>query len=177
VAGAIAIGSPAGSASAAIYNYTLDGQYSSAAINAPIVGTMTFDEGSGVTALSVSSSAFETLNTIFSSTSFTFAPNDTGWRLGVAAPSGNVYGYLYLHSLGGFAGPPLFTIDSDWSNIVDIGPPPDYINTRREAALSGSLTLIPTVPEPSTWAMMILGFFGIGFMAYRRRKKTTPRFV
>jgi hypothetical protein len=26
------------------------------------------------------------------------------------------------------------------------------------------------VPEPSTWAMMILGFAGIGFMAYRRRK-------
>jgi hypothetical protein len=25
------------------------------------------------------------------------------------------------------------------------------------------------VPEPSTWAMMILGFAGIGFMAYRRR--------
>jgi hypothetical protein len=25
------------------------------------------------------------------------------------------------------------------------------------------------VPEASTWAMMILGFFGIGFMAYRRQ--------
>jgi hypothetical protein len=30
--------------------------------------------------------------------------------------------------------------------------------------------LIPTVPEPSTWAMMILGFCGIGAMTYRRRK-------
>ena len=29
---------------------------------------------------------------------------------------------------------------------------------------------VATVPEPSTWAMMILGFAGIGFMAYRRRK-------
>lgn len=28
---------------------------------------------------------------------------------------------------------------------------------------------ITAVPEPSTWAMMILGFFGIGFMAYRRK--------
>ena len=28
------------------------------------------------------------------------------------------------------------------------------------------------VPEPSTWAMMILGFAGIGFMACRRRNKT-----
>jgi len=29
------------------------------------------------------------------------------------------------------------------------------------------------VPEPSTWAMMILGFFGIGAMTYRRRKSAT----
>jgi hypothetical protein len=29
--------------------------------------------------------------------------------------------------------------------------------------------LTPAVPEPSTWAMMILGFAGVGFMAYRRR--------
>jgi hypothetical protein len=27
------------------------------------------------------------------------------------------------------------------------------------------------VPEPSTWAMMILGFTGVGFMAYRRKSK------
>ena len=25
------------------------------------------------------------------------------------------------------------------------------------------------VPEPSTWAMMLLGFAGLGFAAYRRR--------
>lgn len=29
---------------------------------------------------------------------------------------------------------------------------------------------IGAVPEPSTWAMMIFGFAGVGFMAYRRRK-------
>lgn len=29
----------------------------------------------------------------------------------------------------------------------------------------------PGVPEPSTWAMMILGFAGVGFMAYRRKAK------
>ena len=30
--------------------------------------------------------------------------------------------------------------------------------------------LTSAVPEPSTWAMMILGFAGVGFLAYRRRK-------
>jgi hypothetical protein len=29
--------------------------------------------------------------------------------------------------------------------------------------------LVTGVPEPSTWAMMILGFAGIGFLAYRRQ--------
>jgi hypothetical protein len=32
-------------------------------------------------------------------------------------------------------------------------------------------TLTAAVPEPSTWAMLILGFSGIGFMAYRRKSK------
>jgi hypothetical protein len=31
---------------------------------------------------------------------------------------------------------------------------------------------VGSIPEPSTWAMMILGFFGIGFMAYRRKSKS-----
>jgi hypothetical protein len=28
---------------------------------------------------------------------------------------------------------------------------------------------VPAVPEPSTWAMLLIGFAGIGFMAYRRK--------
>ncbi len=31
-----------------------------------------------------------------------------------------------------------------------------------------------SVPEPSTWAMMILGFVGVGFMAYRGKSKPAP---
>jgi hypothetical protein len=30
---------------------------------------------------------------------------------------------------------------------------------------------VGAVPEPSTWAMLIAGFAGIGFMGYRRRRK------
>jgi hypothetical protein len=36
--------------------------------------------------------------------------------------------------------------------------------------ISVNLTMAADAPEPATWAMMILGFAGIGFMAYRRRK-------
>ncbi len=30
--------------------------------------------------------------------------------------------------------------------------------------------MVAAVPEPSTWAMMILGFVGVGFLAYRRKR-------
>jgi hypothetical protein len=47
---------------------------------------------------------------------------------------------------------------------------------------SGSVTVqnvtpTPGVPEPSTWAMMLLGFAGLGFMAYRRKSKPVLRAV
>ena len=32
-----------------------------------------------------------------------------------------------------------------------------------------AITNVAAVPEPSTWAMMIRGFLGVGFMAYRKR--------
>ena len=35
--------------------------------------------------------------------------------------------------------------------------------------LFGSLT---AVPEPSTWAMMLAGFVGLGFVGYRRARRT-----
>ena len=34
---------------------------------------------------------------------------------------------------------------------------------------------VSAVPEPSTWAMMILGFAGVGFMAYRRKDRLALR--
>jgi hypothetical protein len=36
----------------------------------------------------------------------------------------------------------------------------------------GVFDVTTAVPEPSTWAMMILGFAGVGFMAYRRKSKS-----
>jgi hypothetical protein len=41
-----------------------------------------------------------------------------------------------------------------------------------DANWAGIAAAISAVPEPSTWAMMILGFAGVGFMAYRRRNKS-----
>jgi hypothetical protein len=38
-----------------------------------------------------------------------------------------------------------------------------------------SFTVTVGVPEPSTWAMMLLGFAGLGFAGYRRSRKTVAR--
>jgi PEP-CTERM motif len=34
-----------------------------------------------------------------------------------------------------------------------------------------------SAPEPSTWAMMLLGFAGLGFAGYRRAKRNAPAFA
>jgi hypothetical protein len=34
-----------------------------------------------------------------------------------------------------------------------------------------SLDVTAAVPEPSTWAMMVLGFAGVGLVTYRRKSK------
>jgi hypothetical protein len=43
-----------------------------------------------------------------------------------------------------------------------------------------SFFLVPTpnaaVPEPATWAMMLLGFLGVGLLAYRKSKKQALQF-
>lgn len=39
----------------------------------------------------------------------------------------------------------------------------------------GNFTVAGAVPEPSTWAMMILGFFGVGVLAYRRKNQGSVR--
>jgi PEP-CTERM motif len=45
--------------------------------------------------------------------------------------------------------------------------------TRTTAGTTTGDFNVSAVPEPSTWAMMILGFIGVGFMAYRRKDKPT----
>ncbi len=61
---------------------------------------------------------------------------------------------------------PLFSASASQA----LGISPDIAYALAIAAEDTLLAGAPAAPEPSTWAMMILGFAGIGFMAYRRRK-------
>lgn len=51
--------------------------------------------------------------------------------------------------------------------FADLGP------SNQQGNLLDNVTVSTAVPEPGTWAMMILGFAGVGFMAYRRRNNQT----
>ena len=57
------------------------------------------------------------------------------------------------------------------STLSGLGLTPGiYVYTWGLGGDADSLTVqIGAVPEPSTWAMMILGFAGVGFIVYRRR--------
>ena len=39
----------------------------------------------------------------------------------------------------------------------------------------GGSSSAPPVPEPSTWAMVLAGFSGLGFVALRRRRAVAAR--
>lgn len=43
------------------------------------------------------------------------------------------------------------------------------LRTGQTVDLTGAFTVTSAVPEPSTWAMMLLGFLGLGFVSYRKR--------
>jgi hypothetical protein len=67
--------------------------------------------------------------------------------------------------------------NSEFINIFANGSSYDYFNNFSGPfpAVNGTLdsftvTEVAAVPEPCTWAMMILGFCGLGFMAYRRKQ-------
>jgi hypothetical protein len=56
--------------------------------------------------------------------------------------------------------------------LVGPGTPGDVAGATPLVQLTDfSLVRVGAVPEPSTWAMMILGFAGIGFLTYRRKSK------
>ena len=87
-----------------------------------------------------------------------------------AAPSGNNDAHFLLMfpiaDLIGYNGGDLSTD----TQLQDLTMKPIEITT---FLTSGSATLVQGVPEPSTWAMLLLGFAGLGYAGYRRRGALT----
>lgn len=69
--------------------------------------------------------------------------------------------------------------DNADTTLVEFIAPTGYIEnvtfSSNTNAFEAADFAVSGVPEPSTWAMMILGFLGVGFMAYRRKETATFR--
>jgi hypothetical protein len=87
---------------------------------------------------------------------------------GVATTNGGTA--LFNQNFATLWGPNLLTV-LDFQVFQDFGAAPFRDNV---AQYLGEST-ITAVPEPSTWAMLILGFAGVGYMAYRRRNQSEAR--
>jgi hypothetical protein len=103
------------------------------------------------------------LQATFGTLTFNFVPSSVEVDLG----TGQTFYSLTASSSPGVPGPgglvETLVLGGFGFNITNPGGP----NLEDGTFTIG--TGVPAVPEPSTWAMMILGFCGLGFMAYRRK--------
>ena len=87
-------------------------------------------------------------------------------------------GYIYNNNASlpaSITTPFMHTVDA---NDTQVGYYYLQIGGSAEAIYANLATLtvsehVGAVPEPSTWAMMLLGFAGVGFAAYRKKKTGT----
>jgi hypothetical protein len=92
-------------------------------------------------------------NTLFTSTTETFSLSN-GFSTSVSNTA-NINSGPNLEFIG--------FISTDPFNTITLSVP------NGQSLVIADFTTASAVPEPSTWAMMLLGFAGLGFMAYRRR--------
>jgi hypothetical protein len=147
-----------------------------------MTGTVTFNiDTSAKTGGPDLTTPFDVSSLIMSSGSFTF--DQTALVGGFSFTNGNITGWqIYFinnftdHSgvntfgsttAGGFGDEVTGTLGSATSEHCG----PDGANIPACAGTWSITSSVSAVPEPSTWAMLLLGFAGIGFMAYRRKSE------
>jgi hypothetical protein len=97
---------------------------------------------------------------------FPLAPRPSAYTLQLSSYSffsgGDVnFGYRDQEDLGGYG------YQASLNSITQLD---NLGNFQFDATLISAQAVSPNVPEPSTWAMLLIGFAGIGLMTYRRRK-------
>jgi hypothetical protein len=91
-------------------------------------------------------------------------PTDAGNGLGSLSPPTSLS--LSATSLSALGFNPFTVVNPTLTFTVS-----DTIRTDNSGSFALSQPVGAGVPEPSTWALMILGFAGLGFMASRRKSK------
>jgi PEP-CTERM motif len=162
-------------ASATVYtfSFTDDGQDNWAShlqgtVSGEIFGLSDNGAGQTPTSIEIISSPEGITNTTFISfLSGTFDVTN-GVITGVNGASG--FGVVVRDAAGDTLYLDSFDGASAYQNAL-VTAPPAYLATSNIGGFDGVTYGVAAVPEPSTWAMMILGFAGVGFMAYRRKSK------
>jgi hypothetical protein len=169
-----ALGSATSNAATVTYNYT-GGEFLSGSspynTSDRVTATVTFasplptsqpfiDEIANITSFTFNVDGKQSLSNLTGDvTIFTIATDATGaiinWHFYVQAPVSGTDDVIQSIFGGG--------------DMATMNPSPDVFGLGEGP--NGSWAIASPVPEPSTWAMMILGFAGIGFMAYRRKDK------
>jgi hypothetical protein len=108
--------------------------------------------------------------------SYEFAPDGAG-NFTAAAFLRGTDTEIYVTFYEDFAGQGGFSIGKDYpEGLYFFGPVnAPYFPAGREYGIPGEflvfVTAPVTTPELSTWAMMLLGFAGLGYAGYRRSRK------
>ena len=117
-----------------------------------------FDDDNGM----VDDATFISFEYSSSSGSFLITLADGGSANGLVYDDGRPFGGLFVSSSTGLpsfdATPDEFDVALD-SATEDIGSPFNFLQVKG------------AIPEPSTWAMMLLGFAGFGYVGYRNAKQ------
>jgi hypothetical protein len=105
--------------------------------------------------------------TNFGTGGFHVANTGTGATVGIFM----AYPDLYIDTPIGYVSEAALSSSAVWDNatFTSLGLTQGFYTWTWGQGTDQSFTIEVGVPESSTWAMLILGFAGIGFMAYRRK--------
>lgn len=113
-----------------------------------------------------------TIKNLLTNASYTFDPSNFGNSTSDSVPGGYQNSEKVSFGFLGLGYNP--NLNDTYSVILSLTSAPggfgtisDDIRVQIGSGFTGA------VPEPATWAMMLLGFCGIGFMAYRRKSNST----
>ena len=98
--------------------------------------------------------------------------NNKGLAVGLDIIAGRMHGFIYNPLTNAF-----ISVDDPNALCASCGTTFNGINDRNQVVgffvdgHGNTDGLLATIPEPGTWAMMIAGFVGLGYVGFRRSRK------